>query len=98
MHSNHLSSLQFRMADTYNHISLEIPKHSSRTKVIPITLFKLKRHKNQWNEMPVRYEVVVSKLGRIIDLKTQLEKLSGVDKMHLQIGEIYENTIYDLLR
>ncbi|GFH52642.1 hypothetical protein CTEN210_09118 [Chaetoceros tenuissimus] len=79
--------------DAFNHVSLEIPQLSRFGKVIPIILF---RKGGAFVELPMRYGVVAGKDASVLDVKSSLAKLSGIDAGNLAICDVYQSSIYEI--
>ena len=79
--------------DAFNHVSLEIPQLSRFGKVIPIILF---RTGGATIELPMRYGVVAGKDARVLDVKSSLARLSGIDVGNLAICDVYQSSIYEI--
>jgi len=86
--------------DSFNHISLEIPQDRESNRIIPIVLFRSNsRASISLPELiPTRFSIIVNKNGSVFDLKVQLEKKCGISRTRMIIGDIYENSVYDIMQ
>ena len=81
--------------DAFNHVSLEIPQLSSLGKrIVPIILFRA----NLPSEQPMRYGISVPKHATLGDVKLQLSSLSQIPTSRLAICDIYQSSIYEIIR
>ena len=81
--------------DAFNHVSLEIPQLSSLGKrIVPIILFQA----NLPSEQPMRYGISVPKHATLGDVKLQLSSLSQIPASRLAICDIYQSSIYEIIR
>jgi len=81
--------------DAFNHVSLEIPQLSSLGKrIVPIILFRA----NLPSEQPMRYGISVPKHATLGDVKLQLSSLSQIPTSKLAICDIYQSSIYEIIR
>jgi len=75
--------------DAFNHISLEIPQVNDLTRLVPVTVS---------NGTNVRYLVDVRKSACVGDLRSELSNLCGIPVQRLAICDVYEHSIYDILK
>lgn len=74
-----------------------MPQYRPTTQVIPVIVFRSHQSISNGNQLPIRYGVVVSKQGSVIDIKIQLERLCGIPRKQLALIDVYESTVYDII-
>mmetsp|Transcript_4923 Transcript_4923/g.7180 ORF Transcript_4923/g.7180 Transcript_4923/m.7180 type:complete len:655 (+) Transcript_4923:778-2742(+) len=85
--------------ETFNHVSLEIPQQQITTRTIPVLFFRSAPAGSANTRLvPLRYCVQVPKNGCVGDIKHALSGLCGIKPTQLALCDVYENSIYEILR
>ena len=80
--------------DAFNHVSLEIPQLHDMTRTLFILLFRV----GEKPSLPMRYGVTVKRGSLVVDVREALSELCGIPSDRLVICDVYDHTIYEILK